>query len=88
MPDPRGWPDQARPGVPPDPDQERPHLIEDEHGKRRWFLWMPAATTWVSGPRRCNPSFAGKHWRYAGLPAANREQTVLAFFKPPHAWLH
>jgi hypothetical protein len=88
MRDPRGWPDRAHPGVPPDPDQERPHLIEDEHGKQRWFLWMPVTTTWVSGPRRCNPSFAGKRRRYIGAPAANRERTVLGVARPPHAWLH
>jgi hypothetical protein len=79
MPDQKGWPDPAHPGVPPDPDQERPHLIEDEHGKQCWFLWTPVTASWVSGPlprdrpRRCDPSFAGEHWRYIGVPRATRE---------------
>jgi hypothetical protein len=69
MPDQKGWPDPAHPGVPPDPDQERPHLIEDEHGKQCWFLWMPVTASWSSGQRRCDPAFAGEHWRYIGAPA-------------------
>jgi hypothetical protein len=68
MADVRGWPDPAHPGIPPDPDQERPHLIADEDGKQFWLLWEPVTATWASGPRRCSPSFAGEHWTYIGAP--------------------
>jgi hypothetical protein len=41
MPDPKGWPDAANPGTPPNPGQQGPHLIVDESGFRRWAWWTP-----------------------------------------------
>jgi hypothetical protein len=38
MPDERNWPDAANPGFPTSLDKEGPHLIDDEHGIKRW-MW-------------------------------------------------
>jgi hypothetical protein len=43
MADQRGWPNATKPGTPETPDQEGPHLIEDEHGTRYWYWWLPDA---------------------------------------------
>jgi len=39
MPDQRGWPDPANPGVPPNPQRTGPYLVIDERGMRRWAWW-------------------------------------------------
>jgi hypothetical protein len=41
MSDPKGWPDPAHPGIPPNPDRQGPHLIVDEYGTRRWAWCTP-----------------------------------------------
>jgi hypothetical protein len=64
MPDQRGWPDPANPGVPANPDQEGPHWIEDEHGAQRWFWWLPVSGAWFSSSLQCSPAAAAKHWTY------------------------
>jgi hypothetical protein len=66
MPDPKGWPDTANPGKPTNPMRDGPHLIEDEHGARRWCWWDSTAEAWTNGSR-CHPSaFAASHWFYIG----------------------
>ena len=66
MPDQRGWPDPAKPGVPPNPDQEGPHLIKDERGVRRWYFWVPSRTSWFSAFYERHQLFAGENWTYIG----------------------
>jgi hypothetical protein len=43
MPDHQGWPELANPTIPmpPNPAQEAPHVLRDQHGTRRWAWWRP-----------------------------------------------
>jgi hypothetical protein len=66
MPDPRGWPNPARLGFPTNPDLEGPHLIEDEHGKRRLMWWLPDTVVWFSSSLQLPPILAGERWTYVG----------------------
>jgi hypothetical protein len=68
--DEKGWPDAANPGFPRDPDDEGPHLIRDQYGRRRWYLWMPAGLRWFNGQHQCDPTFAAEHWTYIGAAIA------------------
>jgi hypothetical protein len=56
----------AKPGVPPNPDQEGPHLIKDERGVRRWYFWVPSRTSWFSAFYERHQLYAGEHWTYIG----------------------
>jgi hypothetical protein len=66
MPDPRGWPNPAKLGFPTNPDLEGPHLIEDEHGKRRLMWWLPHTVVWFSSSLQLPPILAGERWTYVG----------------------
>jgi hypothetical protein len=68
--DEKGWPDDANPGFPTDPDDEGPHLIKDQYGRRRWYFWMPTGTRWFNGQHQCDPVFAAAHWTYIGAAIA------------------
>jgi hypothetical protein len=69
MPDPRGWPDAARPGVPEHPDREAPHVIVDQRGQRRWAWWVP-------GTR-------GGAWKYSAAVGPCVRWTYIGPAEPP-----
>jgi hypothetical protein len=62
MPDQRGWPDPAKPGVPLDPHLDGPHLVVDAYGRRRWAWWVSAAAAWVYAEGLGQ----GHKWTYIG----------------------
>jgi hypothetical protein len=70
MADQRGWPDPTNPGVPMNPDQAGPHLIRDEHGRRRWFWWRPANVpsdgSWSDERVQVPAIYVGERWTYIG----------------------
>jgi hypothetical protein len=67
--DKNGWPDPDHPGWPIDPRQEGPHLVVDQYGKRRWYLWMTNGT-WFRGGNSCSAGWAGRDWTYIGPAVA------------------
>jgi hypothetical protein len=78
MPDQRGWPDAANPGTPESPEQEGPHLIQEDHGDRRWYWWLPNEAAWFGHSQKHEPSFAAVNWSYIGAAA---EPTKRASFQ-------
>jgi hypothetical protein len=60
------WPDPERPGVPMNPTRSGPHLIADQHGRRRWAWWMTTETphggSWIHEGGGSN----GLDWGYIG----------------------
>jgi hypothetical protein len=91
MGDQKGWLNATKPGTPENPDQEGPHLIEDEHGARSWYWWLPDAAIWFTSSQQRSPSFAAQHWTYIG--AAAEPQKVATFQRqvgeippPPKSW--
>jgi len=65
MPDSRGWPDPAKPGVPMNLDEEGPHRVVDFGGVHRWACWSGRKGRWrVDGQDVAPSGVAG--WTYLG----------------------
>src|SRR6476660_7793510 len=86
MADQKGWPNATKPGTPENPDQEGPHLIEDEHGNRFWYWWLPDGGSWFRTSGQFPASLAAQHWTYIGASA--EPQKVATFQRQAARSLH
>jgi hypothetical protein len=66
MPDPKGWPDAANPGIPLNPERQGPHLIADQYGKRWWAWWTPEGLGPNGGWHYAVGGGRGLNWTYIG----------------------
>jgi hypothetical protein len=70
MPDPRGWPDPANPGVPSNQEKAGPHLIVDEYGRDAGHGGFRTASKTFGGWTYAGGGGRESNWTYIGPAAA------------------
>lgn len=68
MTDANGWPDEARPGVPLNPEQDGWHWVQSHFGDDpECKFWLTAEPWWnMGGPSWAGPDWVASKFRYLG----------------------